>query len=275
MRLQPSRFFQVPLTLFVVSVVVLIAALMRFGGGAGAPLPAWAQASSCGNAIVEPPEQCDPPGNVGQCPGSPGGSFLPCNQDCTCPPPCSPTPENTSAACSDMMDNDCDGLIDCADPDCAGLGFCVPFRKDPTIITFLPGLDSLRGHGKFGLAAVDLTAEPVSILLTQPGATIYSGTLRAGALTPNATGTSFAYSNVAARTSGGIYSLKIKKNRDGSSYTVRFASYADLSAATDAHIRLQLYIGNDPNTAGDGRLFITSDQPWKQTPHGWRAPKDH
>src|SRR5215813_14746732 len=246
MRLQPSRFFQVPLTLFVVSVVVLIAALMRFGGGAGAPLPAWAQASSCGNAILEPPEQCDPPGNVGQCPGSPGGSFLPCNQDCTCPPvsscgnampdpgedcdppgsltcpsgvtgggnlacnrdctcppPCSPTPENTSAACSDMMDNDCDGLIDCADPDCAGLGFCVPFRKDPTIITFLPGLDSLRGHGKFGLAAVDLTAEPVSILLTQPAATIYSGTLRAGALTPNATGTSFAYSNVAARTSGG------------------------------------------------------------------------
>src|SRR5262245_50664091 len=86
MRLQPSRFFQVPLTLFVVSVVVLIAALMRFGGGAGAPLPAWAQASSCGNAIVEPPEQCDPPGNVGQCPGSPGGSFLPCNLDCTCPP---------------------------------------------------------------------------------------------------------------------------------------------------------------------------------------------
>jgi hypothetical protein len=47
--------------------------------------PAWAQASSCGNAIVEPPEQCDPPGSITCPPGSPAMAFLPCNVNCTCP----------------------------------------------------------------------------------------------------------------------------------------------------------------------------------------------
>ena len=48
---------------------------------------AWAQvaASSCGNAIVEPGEQCDPPGSI-TCPaGSPASAFLPCSATCTCP----------------------------------------------------------------------------------------------------------------------------------------------------------------------------------------------
>jgi hypothetical protein len=272
MRSRSSRFFQVLVT-FGIGAVVLIA-LMRFGGGDGTPPPAWAQVTSCGNGFLDPGEQCDPPGSL-TCPsGITGGGNVPCNPNCTCPPPCSPTPENTSPACSDTIDNDCDGFVDCADSDCTGTQPCPPARKDPTIITFFPGLDTLRGHAKLAMAPMDLTTEPVGILLTQPGTTIYSGTLPAGALAPNAKGTSVAYSNVAARTNGGVYSVKIKQNRDGS-YTFRFKSYADLSAATDAHMRLQFYIGNDPNTAGDGRLFITSDLPWRQTPHGWRAPKDH
>src|SRR5262249_37759755 len=40
---------------------------------------ARAQVSSCGNAILEPGEQCDPPGSL-TCPGS-----LPCGPNCTCP----------------------------------------------------------------------------------------------------------------------------------------------------------------------------------------------
>jgi len=45
--------------------------------------PAWAQV--CGNSIVEPPEECDPPGSI-SCPsGSPGGAFQACGADCTCP----------------------------------------------------------------------------------------------------------------------------------------------------------------------------------------------
>ena len=45
--------------------------------------PAWAQV--CGNSIVEPPEECDPPGSISCPPGSPGGAFQACGADCTCP----------------------------------------------------------------------------------------------------------------------------------------------------------------------------------------------
>jgi hypothetical protein len=45
-----------------------------------------AAASSCGNAFLEPPEDCDPPGSITCPPGSPAGAFLACNLDCTCPP---------------------------------------------------------------------------------------------------------------------------------------------------------------------------------------------
>src|SRR5262245_47546837 len=45
--------------------------------------PAWAQV--CGNSIVEPPEECDPPGSISCPPGSPGGAFQACGADCSCP----------------------------------------------------------------------------------------------------------------------------------------------------------------------------------------------
>ena len=54
--------------------------------------------SSCGNAFLEPPEECDPPGSI-SCPaGSPAGAFLVCNVDCTCPP--LPTTTTTSTTTS-------------------------------------------------------------------------------------------------------------------------------------------------------------------------------
>lgn len=109
----------------------------------------WVQQSSCGNAFVEPPEECDPPGSI-MCPaGSPMGAFLPCNQDCTCPTTptttsttitvttttstttttlacvpqgpmeCDPNiPGDCFTRCANGVDDDCDQLIDCADPDC-------------------------------------------------------------------------------------------------------------------------------------------------------------
>lgn len=41
----------------------------------------------CGNGIIDPGEDCDPPGSI-TCPaGSPAGAFLPCPADCTCAPP--------------------------------------------------------------------------------------------------------------------------------------------------------------------------------------------
>jgi hypothetical protein len=52
---------------------------------AGPLLGAGASAQTCGNGIIETPEACDPPGSI-SCPaGSPGGAFLACAADCTCP----------------------------------------------------------------------------------------------------------------------------------------------------------------------------------------------
>jgi hypothetical protein len=176
-----------------------------------------------------------------------------------------------------MVDNDCDDLIDCHDPDCTDIFPCPPAHKDPTSVVFGRGdrIDLLRGHAKLDLVPTDIAALPLHILLTNLSGLIYADGLLAGAVTTDATGKNYRYRNARARESGGMYQLKVKKNKDGISYTFSFASYGDLSRATDANMRLQFYIGDDPDTAADGRLFITIDKPWTQTPTGWRAPKDH
>ena len=190
---------------------------------------------------------------------------------------CSPQPENTSPTCGDMIDNDCDGAVDCADPDCSGIFPCPRASKDPTIIVFgsRGRLDRMRGHAKLAMTGVNLAALPVSVLLSDLRGPIYSDGLPAGALSASPKGTIFRFRNAAARSSGGMYDLKIKKNNDGSTYTFSFTSYGDLSRATDSHMRLQFYVGDDANAARDGRVFITLDTPWTKTPNGWRAPKDH
>jgi len=166
-----------------------------------------------------------------------------------------------------MQDDDCDNLIDCADPDCATVTPCRPARKDPTTVRFSPGLDRFRSQATLDMAPVDVTGARVAVLLTNPNGAIYRGVLAGSALTPSANGTIYRFRDTNARSGGGIYSLKIKQHKDGSGYTFRVESYADLSAATDPLMLVQFYVAQD--------VFITSPAPWTRIASGWRAPKDH
>src|SRR5262249_60792362 len=81
--MRDRRMFLVAATFLAAIMLPAARLLTHVPGDVGEVQPAWA-ASSCGNAIVEPPEQCDPPGSL-TCP-----SGLPvsqaCSGNCTCPP---------------------------------------------------------------------------------------------------------------------------------------------------------------------------------------------
>jgi hypothetical protein len=176
--------------------------------------------------------------------------------------PCSAAPE---VLCSDMIDNDCDNRVDCADPDCNGVPPCPIARKDPTDIRFEPGLDRLRSQATLDMLPVDIGSATVGILLSNSQGVLYEVALPGSALTATSSGKIFRYRHAAARTSGGLYSMKIKQQKGGG-YVFSTISYADLTDATP-DMRVQFYVGD--------MVFITTDVPWKQIPLGWRAPKDH
>lgn len=170
-----------------------------------------------------------------------------------------------------MIDDDCDGKTDCTDEDCDGTPPCPPAKKDPTQIRFgrEGALDLIRGHATLDLPDTDLTTVDVGLLLTNAHGVIYRDVLPAGSLVPNSTGKVLRFKNPDAREHGGIYLLKMKRRAEGSPYSISFDAYGELSAATEPHMRLQYYI------AGQPLPFITSNEPWRPTPHGWRAPMDH
>ena len=114
---------------------------------------------------------------------------------------------------------------------------------------------------------VDVSTVDVGFLLTNPNQVLYQFEIPGSALTASPNGKIFRYRNLDARNTGGVYELKIKKQRSGSGYSVSTISYADLSAATDPRMRVQFYMGDV--------VFLSLDAPWKQLPSGWRAPKDH
>ena len=116
------------------------------------------------------------------------------------------------------------------------------------------------------MVPVDIGGTRVGILLSNPQGVLYEVALPGGALTGSSSGKIFRYRNSAARTSGGLYSLKLKQQKTGG-YAFSSISYADLTAATDPNMRVQFYVGDV--------VFITTEAPWKQLPQGWRAPKDH
>jgi hypothetical protein len=174
-----------------------------------------------------------------------------------------------------MIDDDCDTLIDCLDVgDCPPGGVACPIaKKDPTDIRFAarPALDRLRSKAVLeGLPEnLDLSTVTVGILLTKPGEGLYDFAMPGADLQSNSGKTIFRFRNPSARTDGGMYEIKLKKQRGGTSYSFSTISYADLSGATDPAMRMQFYVGDT--------VYMTIDKPWKELPFGkgWRAPKDH
>ena len=80
---RPRRFTLLALMSLAVLAVLILRSATGGRPALGDPV-AWAQESSCGNAIIDPGEECDPPGSLTCPPGSATGSFA-CGSDCTCP----------------------------------------------------------------------------------------------------------------------------------------------------------------------------------------------
>jgi len=131
--------------------------------------------------------------------------------------------------------------------------------------------DLFRSNGKLDMARVDFTQLAVGFLLTNGRGTIYRASLEAGDLVPLPNGKVFRFVDPNARYGagkrGGISLAKIRPLKDGSGYSYSVRAYGDLSAATDAAMAVQVYVGNQ-------RPFMMRDF-WTQMPRGWRAPKDH
>ena len=62
--------------------------------------PGAASGATCGDSVLESPEECDPPLSVSCPPGSPAGAFLLCLGDCTCPTLTTTTTSTTSTTTS-------------------------------------------------------------------------------------------------------------------------------------------------------------------------------
>ena len=206
--------------------------------------------------------------------------------------PCVPTgPE--AGNCADMIDNDCNGLIDCADPAC-GMSSCVGgtqdhqdcstpsletacingggqcrcpiIKKDPTSIKFGPpgaGLDQFMSHGRVTiLGPVDVAGSEVGWLISGPRGRIYSVALPPETLKTGSSRRLFRYKNPAAESQGGIAKVEIRTSHSSPSYRYRVEAYGDMSAASDASMSIQFYIGNEPTPA-------IHYGPWTRTKFGW------
>ena len=209
----------------------------------------------CGDDVVDPGEECDPP---------------------------------NSEDCNNMVDDDGDGLVDCNDPDCVdpnnpSVGIdtcgedcmidtpCMPIFKDPATIKWGKNgkPDRLKIHGRFPqMSPIEPLSEVVGILLTNELGTIYQANLISGDMRGRVGGRRFKYKDKTAKVDGigqrnGLYAVNVKTRvRDGITWNVfRVQAFSDLSLATVPDMTTQIVTGNDA---------ATLTRAWTATKRGWK-----
>jgi len=125
--------------------------------------------------------------------------------------------------------------------------------------------DSLSVRSAFPVGTTIDAADDFSIVLRNSSGVVYSASLESGDLVLR--GKTFSFTDRTARsgagTSDGIFLVKIREvpgNR-GTRITVR--AFADLSAATEASMTLELRVGDDT---------ITITDTWQPKAWGWQRP---
>jgi hypothetical protein len=209
----------------------------------------------CGNGIVEPGEECENP---------------------------------ISEDCGNMIDDNDDGLIDCHDPlcvdtgeptcnqDCELVGPCRLIKRDPAIIKFKPGKpDLFRIHGRVDAVRGDFDpfVEGMTMSIFNNNGLIHSGWVLPGEFSArggrrDGMPKRYRFRDRTAKTLGdatannGVFrmSTRFRTICGTPSYTVKATMYADLSAATEALMTVQIYGVADVGA-------ITAE--WKKRNNGW------
>jgi cysteine-rich repeat protein len=215
--------------------------------------------SGCGDGIIDPGEECDPP-------------LVP-----------------LSEICDNGIDDDGDGLVDCRDPDCPAFcevggnidrnepcmthrdcrvkfgsaascvsvgtcgseclleNFCLRIDRDPARIRFgdLPErLDLFSGHGRFVVDAErDPTIGGFEMTLSNEHGIIFAARLLPGQMI--AKGKGFAYKDKAAKTVGGLSlaRLKYKIVKGEVNLNFKVKAYGNFSAATEPLMAIRIRVG--------------------------------
>lgn len=160
--------------------------------------------------------------------------------------------------CTNQIDDDDDGLVDCADPDCCtgGCGKCDPILDDPAQIKFREGQDSVKIHGRLldhgnpiETFALSLSSGDDPVVFEAPYIEQRRG--------------KFFYVNKSAKTDGGIYKLRMRRQvKEGIAVVNwKILAYGDLSAITNEKITTQIYRVSDPTS------IVTAE--WEATRTGY------
>jgi hypothetical protein len=210
----------------------------------------------CGNGRIDPGETCDPPGSTTSKPG------VLCRADCT--------------FCGDNVVQPQDGET-CDDGNtvegCNHKGFpldacqnnCTPpVCKDPTKALLSTSIDKFTFHGRLVYTGpVNFANNRFVIEVTKPGgAAIYRASLAENVIVSKSGGADgpFVYTNANAKLTGGIFKLKVVKQRQGF-YKATVTSFGNLYGSEEdmvTHVH-----------SGDGQWTVKGD--WSQiNPKVWR-----